>query len=67
MNPIGKSIITEDGQRLKIENGQITGTEETGPGLAYDTGEIVEENNEQGDSCPPDKRNRNLRDKDEDR
>lgn len=33
-----KSIITEDGQRLTIENGEITGTENPGPGLAYETG-----------------------------
>ena len=32
------SIITEDGQRLRIENGEITGTENPGQGLAYETG-----------------------------
>lgn len=32
------SIITEDGQRLTIDNGEIVGTENPGPGLAYETG-----------------------------
>ena len=32
------SIITEDGQRLRVEKGEIVGTEDPGPGLAYETG-----------------------------
>ncbi|HZF65786.1 MAG TPA: hypothetical protein VEZ55_14930 [Chitinophagaceae bacterium] len=38
MDPNNKSIVTEDGQRLTIDNGEITGTEDPGPGLAYDIG-----------------------------
>lgn len=41
MDPNHKSIITEDGQRLTIDNGEITGTEDPGPGLAYETGSTV--------------------------
>lgn len=41
MDPNNKSIITEDGQRLTIANGEITGTEDSGPGLAYETGNTV--------------------------
>ena len=40
-----KPIITEDGQRLTIDNGQITGTEDPGPGLAYETGNVMDERN----------------------
>jgi hypothetical protein len=36
MDPKNESIITEDGRRLSIEEGEITGTEDTGPGLAYE-------------------------------
>ncbi len=32
-----ESIITEDGQRLAIVNGEIAGTEDSGDGLAYQT------------------------------
>jgi hypothetical protein len=38
MEPNNNSIITEDGQRLTIQDGRITGTEDPGPGLAYETG-----------------------------
>ena len=38
MDPNNKSIITEDGQRLTIDEGAITGTEDPGAGLAYETG-----------------------------
>lgn len=38
MNGNHNSIITEDGQRLNIQNGEIIGTENPGPGLAYETG-----------------------------
>ena len=41
MDPRNNSIITEDGQRLTIDNGEITGTEDPGPGLAYETGNTV--------------------------
>jgi len=37
------SIITEDGQRLNIKDGLITGTEDPGPGLAYETGNLLDE------------------------
>lgn len=43
-----ESIITEDGQRLAIVNGEITGTEDSGDGLAYQTGNNSSE--EQKDS-----------------
>jgi hypothetical protein len=45
MEPNNNSIITEDGQRLTVKDGKITGTEDPGPGLAYETGNILEENN----------------------
>ena len=47
-------IITEDGQRLTIDNGQITGTEDPNPGLAFETGNVFDEKNEQegGGACP---------------
>jgi hypothetical protein len=48
-----KPIITEDGQRLTIDNGQITGTEDPGPGLAYETGNVLDEKDKAG-SCPTD-------------
>ena len=41
MNPNNRSIITEDGQRLTIDNGEITGTEDPGKGLAYETGNTI--------------------------
>jgi hypothetical protein len=56
MDPREQSIITEDGQRLTINNGEITGTEDPGPGLAYETGntllneEVPTEAEEAGDS-----------------
>lgn len=43
MNPKDQPIITEDGQRLSIQDGAITGTEDTGPGLAYQTGNTLDE------------------------
>jgi hypothetical protein len=51
-----KPIITEDGQRLTIDNGQITGTENPGPGLAFETGNVLDEQNKPGSSgsCPTD-------------
>jgi hypothetical protein len=56
MEPNNNSIITEDGQRLTVKDGKITGTEDPGPGLAYETGNILEENNsldnEKGKACP---------------
>jgi hypothetical protein len=45
MKPGNNSIITEDGQRLTIQEGMITGTEDSGPGLAYETGNVLDENN----------------------
>jgi len=45
MNPKDESIITEDGQRLSIQAGEITGTEDTGPGLAHQTGNTQDEPN----------------------
>lgn len=38
MDPKNNTIITEDGQRLTIDNDGIIGTEDPGPGLAYETG-----------------------------
>ena len=57
MNPGKNSIITEDGQRLTVNEGLITGTENAGPGLAYETGNVLDEknekNNEEGkNACP---------------
>ena len=37
------TIITEDGRRLTIDNGLITGTEDPGKGLAYETGNVMDE------------------------
>lgn len=49
-------IITEDGQRLTIENGLITGTDNANPGLAHETGNVLDEDNreqnEDGGACP---------------
>jgi hypothetical protein len=41
MDPKDKSILTEDGQRLTIKEGEITGTEDSGPGLGYETGSTL--------------------------
>lgn len=38
MDPKNNSILTEDGQRITINDTGITGTEDPGPGLAYPTG-----------------------------
>jgi len=43
MNTNKNSIITEDGQRLTIDEGLIRGTEDTGQGLAYETGNVTDE------------------------
>jgi hypothetical protein len=60
MEPNNNSIITEDGQRLTIKDGRITGTEDPGPGLAYETGNVLDENsgldNEKGKTCPANER-----------
>ncbi|MEI6947928.1 hypothetical protein V9K67_12090 [Paraflavisolibacter sp. H34] len=45
------AIITEDGQRLTVENGEIVGTEDTGGGLAYE-GEPVQPGDENRKSVP---------------
>jgi hypothetical protein len=45
MEPNNNSIITEDGQRLTVKDGRITGTEDPGPGLAYETDNVSDENN----------------------
>ena len=58
-----KSIITEDGQRLTIENGEITGTENPGPGLAYETGNTTL--NEPVNTEAKEADNSNNKDKDE--
>jgi hypothetical protein len=42
------TIITEDGQRLTVDNGLITGTEDAGKGLAYETGNVMDEKNGSG-------------------
>ena len=55
MNPEENSIITEDGQRLSVENGEITGTNDAKPGLAYETGNVLDEKKgkgAEGGSCP---------------
>ena len=53
MNPRNDTIITEDGQRLTIDNSQITGTENPEQGLAYETGNVLDETNqgEGGGAC----------------
>ena len=60
MEPNNNSIITEDGQRLTIQDGRITGTEDPGPGLAYETGNVLDEtnqsDNEKGNACPANER-----------
>lgn len=56
-----KPIITEDGQRLTVDNGQITGTEDPGPGLAFETGNVLDEQNKTGGSCPADNSNQKTR------
>ena len=45
-------IITEDGQRLALENGLIKGTDDAKPGLAHETGNVLDENNDGGGACP---------------
>lgn len=52
MDSKDKPLITEDGQRLTIENGQITGTQDPGPGLAFETGNVQDESSQGGSSCP---------------
>lgn len=56
MNQDNKAIITEDGQRLEVKDGLITGTEAPKEGLAYETGNVLDEpthsNNEDGGACP---------------
>jgi hypothetical protein len=47
------TIISEDGQRIVVQNGEITGTNDASPGLAYETGNVMDEKNEkEGGSCP---------------
>ena len=43
MEPGNNSIITEDGQRLTINEGLIRGTVDPGAGLAYETGNVLDE------------------------
>jgi hypothetical protein len=40
MGPKDNAIITEDGQRLTIDNGEITGTQPTDGGLAYESSPV---------------------------
>lgn len=48
-----KPIITEDGQRLTVDNGQITGSQNPDKGLAFETGNVLDEKEgEQGSACP---------------
>ena len=49
MAPDNNSIITEDGQRLTIKDGLITGTEDPGAGLAYETGNVLDEKDNEGE------------------
>lgn len=49
MEPDNNSIITEDGQRLTIKDGLITGTEDPGAGLAYETGNVLDEKDKKGE------------------
>ena len=51
MTPDKDFIITEDGQRLSINDGLITGTEDPGKGLAYETGNVLDEkkSNDEGE------------------
>lgn len=48
MHPKNDSIITEDGQRLTINEGLITGAEDPGDGLAFETGNTLDENSGPG-------------------
>lgn len=41
MEPKNDSILTEDGQRLVIREGEIIGTEDTGPGLAFESAPLL--------------------------
>ncbi len=54
MNPDNNNtIISEDGQRITVDNGEITGTSDAKPGLAFETGNVIDENSgEGGGSCP---------------
>lgn len=55
MNTNNNVIITEDGQRLQIEDGFISGADNPGPGLAQQTGNVLDEKerpNEEGGACP---------------
>jgi hypothetical protein len=49
-----QAIITEDGQRLSINDGEITGTQDTGDGLAYETGNIEDEGANDSDELSDD-------------
>lgn len=49
MEPGNNAIITEDGQRLTISEGLITGTEDPGAGLAYETGNVLDEKDKTGE------------------
>ena len=41
MNANDKPIITEDGQRLSVDDGAITGAEKPEKGLAFETGNTI--------------------------
>ena len=50
MEPNNNFIITEDGQRLPTVNESlITRTEDPGPGLAYETGNVQDEKSGQNE------------------
>lgn len=55
MTPNNSVIVTEDGQRLTIEEGTIAGAEKPAQGLAYETGNVLDEenraDNEGGGAC----------------
>lgn len=49
------TIITEDGQRLTVDAGLISGTADPKPGLAHQTGNVLDETtqaNEANGACP---------------
>lgn len=56
MTPNNNVIVTEDGQRLTIEEGTIAGAEKPAQGLAYETGNVLDEenraDNDGGGACP---------------
>jgi hypothetical protein len=59
------SIITEDGKRLTIDEGLITGTEDPGSGLAYETGNVMDEkkqpdNEVKKNACPTPSQKNNV-------